>query len=37
MSDYEHWSMRQEIQFLKAELNALKQRVKDLENERNII
>jgi len=37
MSDYEHWSMRQEIRFLKAEIDALKQRVKDLENERSII
>lgn len=32
--DYEHYSMRQDIQTLKTEIDALKQRVKDLENER---
>ena len=31
MSDYEHYSIRQEIRALRAELNALKQLVKDLE------
>ena len=37
MSDYELYSIRQEIQTLNAEVAALKQRVKDLEDERRKI
>ena len=37
MSDYELYSIRQEIQTLNAEVAALKQLVKDLEDERRKI
>lgn len=37
MSDYKNFILRQEIQRLKAELDALIRRVKNLEEERSLI